>query len=166
MSATPIPSPNVSEAVNVLLRALNVRGNEVARKAGLTQPQAMVLRALHREGRVSATGLAAEVGFSLPALTSSIDFLAKRRLVRRSRGEEDRRKVWIEITPSGAALSKAYVARFHELHKQVNRLISEERAPVLIESLLVIAREMGAREEWIEQRCSLCHPSHAAGGRP
>lgn len=166
MTATATPPPNVSDAVNVLLRALNVKGNEVARRAGLTQPQAMVLRALHRKERVSATGLAAEVGFSLPALTSSIDFLAKRGLVRRSRDEDDRRRVWIEITPTGAALSKAYVARFHALHQQVNALFAAERAPALIESLMLIAREMGAREEWIDQRCSLCHASRTRRGRP
>jgi DNA-binding MarR family transcriptional regulator len=166
MSATSVPPPKVSDAVNVLLRALNVKGNEVARSAGLTQPQAMLLRALHREGRVSASELAAEVGFSPPALTSSLDFLAKRRLVRRYRDEGDRRRVWIEITSTGRTLSKGYLRRFHALHKQVNALFPAERAPALSESLLIIAREMGAREDWIEQRCPLCHPSGAGGVGP
>jgi DNA-binding MarR family transcriptional regulator len=166
MTATPTPPPKVSDAVNVLLRSLNAKGAEVARTAGLTQPQAALLRALHRESRVSATQLAANVGSSPSALTSSLDFLVKRGLVRRYRDEEDRRRVWIEITATGRSLSKRYVARFHPLHEQVNALVPPDRAPAFIESLQVIARGMGAPEEWIEQRCSLCHPSRTEGGSP
>jgi len=166
MSAKSIPPPKVSDAVNVVLRVLNVKGSEVARTSGLTQPQAGLLRALHREGRVSATQLAAEVGFSLPALTNSLDFLSKRGLVLRSRDERDRRRVWIEITAKGRTLSRRYLENFHNLHKQVNALFSGERATALSDSLLVIARAMGAREEWMEQRCPLCHPIRARGKRP
>lgn len=166
MDAPRVPPPKVSDAVNVVLRVLMVKGNEVARRAGLTQPQAMLLRALHRDERVTATHLAVEVGYSLPALTSSLDFLTKRGLVRRSRDEEDRRRVWVEITPKGRTMSKGYLRSFHALHERVNALIPADQSRAFSESLLVIARDMGAREEWIKQRCPLCHPALMAGGRP
>jgi DNA-binding MarR family transcriptional regulator len=157
--------PKVSDALNLVLRTLNLSGTGVVRSAGITQAQSTMLRVLDRGGRISASELAVEVGLSSPAVSSALDFLERRELVRRVHDEEDRRRVWIEITRKGRTLWARCLRRFHELHTRVNALVPPTRAPVFIETLQIIAREMGARETWIQQRCPLCHPAPGRGGR-
>jgi DNA-binding MarR family transcriptional regulator len=163
-AANAVTPPKVSDALNLILRALNLKGIEVVRGARITQAQSTMLRALDRVGRISASQLAVEVGLSSPAVSSALDFLERRGLVRRVHDEKDRRRVWIEITRKGRTLWARCLRRFHELHTRVNALVPPNRAPVFIETLLVIGREMGARETWIQQRCPLCHPARGRGG--
>lgn len=156
--------PKVSDALNLVLRTLNLKGTGVVRGAGITQAQSTMLRVLDREGRISASRLAGEVGLSSPAVSSALVFLERRGLVRRVHDKEDRRRVWIEITRRGRELWSRCLRRFHELHTQVNALVPPSRAPVFIETLQLIAREMGARESWTRQRCPLCHLVREQGG--
>jgi DNA-binding MarR family transcriptional regulator len=60
-----------------------------------------VLRALAREGELSAGQLAAEAGLTPATVTQMVDTLSAAGLVERSRSERDRRVVTIGLTPEG-----------------------------------------------------------------
>lgn len=153
------PALASSDALNLVLRTLNLKGAEVVRSAGITQAQSAMLRVLDRTGRISASELAVEVRLSSPAVSSALDFLERRGLVRRVHDEEDRRRVWVEITRKGRTMWARCFSRFHELHDRVNATVPPSHIQVFSETLLLVAREMGAPEAWIRQRCPLCQVS-------
>ncbi len=90
-----------------LRRAVNSiagRTNVLMREAGLTESQFGVLEALHHLGPLCQKDIAAKVLKSAGNLTTVIDNLERRGLVRRERSREDRRVVMVHITDEGDGL--------------------------------------------------------------
>lgn len=69
--------------------------------AGITGSQFLVLKIISGRGRVTVSGVADGLGVSLSAITALADRLVKAGLVVRSRDENDRRLVWLEVTERG-----------------------------------------------------------------
>lgn len=75
----------------------------VWKSAGVTLTQLRILRVL-REGKHSASELAAAAGLSAPSLTRVLDRLEELGLVARVPDPADRRRVGVEILAAGTAL--------------------------------------------------------------
>ncbi len=76
-----------------------------ARKAGLTTLNHIeTVRALAAEPE-TMTALAARLSISTAAVTGIADKLEKLGLIERIRGAQDRRSVWLKLTPAGQALA-------------------------------------------------------------
>lgn len=101
-------SADLLRAIRRIIRAVDVQSKRVTRAAGLTIPQIVILQTLRERGAISTRGLAAEISLSAPTVTTVLDRLEGRGLVRRTRKLEDRRVVLTELTPQGrAVLSRA-----------------------------------------------------------
>lgn len=88
----------ISQATDLQSRALLLR-------CGLTGPQLIVLRELHRFGRVPIGSLARRVSLSQATVTGIVERLEKRGLVERARDDSDRRRVLVQCTPQGREVS-------------------------------------------------------------
>ena len=71
---------------------------------GVTPLQWTVLRQLWRRDGDSQVQLAQAIGVEKATLTSVLDSLEQRRLIKRVRSKEDRRKYGVYLTPGGRAL--------------------------------------------------------------
>lgn len=67
----------------------------------LSVAQHLVLRHLHRSGRSTVSAVAEALGVTRSAVTSLADRLVEAGLVRRDRDVDDRRVVWLDLTPEG-----------------------------------------------------------------
>lgn len=67
----------------------------------LSLHQMMLLKYLERKGTCTPTDIAQKFGITLGAVTGFVDRLYKLGLIRRTRSEEDRRVVLIQISPQG-----------------------------------------------------------------
>jgi len=74
----------------------------IAAQAGLTASDTKTLDVLLRHGSLSAGELAKHTGLATASVTSLIDRLEKKKLVRRVRDRADRRRVIVEPIPSAA----------------------------------------------------------------
>lgn len=63
--------------------------------------QAYLLRLLDRRGRMSMTDVANALGVKLSACTALVDRAVEAGWVERSRDPDDRRVVWVEVSPEG-----------------------------------------------------------------
>lgn len=97
-------SARVMRAIRRIMRAVDIQSKRVSRGAGLTIPQIVILQTLHERGPMSTGGLAAEISLSPPTVTTILDRLEGRRLVRRTRNAADRRVVLTELTEEGRAV--------------------------------------------------------------
>jgi DNA-binding MarR family transcriptional regulator len=84
----------------------------VARKAGLSGTDHKYLGFLIQRGRMTAGELAELTGFTTGAVTGLIDRFEKKKLVKRTFSESDRRKVFIE------PVTKNIMALLEPLYKQ------------------------------------------------
>ena len=80
-------------------------------KKGITQTQFLVMMAIHSYRRCSMGTLAKNMHVQMPTATGIIDRLVQAGFVRRSPQPEDRRQVFVELTPKG----QAFIRQFHEI---------------------------------------------------
>lgn len=110
-------------AMRRILRATESSARALARETGLTTPQLMVLEHLRGEAEATPTRIAQSVGVAQATATALIEKLEARGMVRRRRGESDRRQYWLSLTETGAAaldaspdpLQRRFAARFEAL---------------------------------------------------
>jgi len=69
----------------------------------VTLAQCLVLLEIDDSDRLTMSQLASGLRLDNSTLSRTVDGLVERGLVERERGEEDRRAVWVRLTPSGKA---------------------------------------------------------------
>jgi DNA-binding MarR family transcriptional regulator len=110
------------EAVLNILRTSDLIDNRLGRlfrQFGLTSSQYNVLRILRGEGKpLPSLEIADRLIQIAPAITGLIDRLEKQELVVRQRCEDDRRVVYVEITPKALELLKRIDKPLDQLQKQ------------------------------------------------
>ncbi len=74
---------------------------------GLTYPQYLVMMSLWQHGTQQMSRIAERLQLDNHAITPLVDRLENAGLVRRHRGESDRRVIFIELTTAGGALEAA-----------------------------------------------------------
>ncbi|WP_339612729.1 MarR family transcriptional regulator [uncultured Rubinisphaera sp.] len=91
------------------------------RSYDLTPSQYNVLRILRGEGKpLPSLEIGERMIQVVPAITGLIDRLEKQGLVCRRRCEEDRRVVYVDITPDAKKLLKRIDKPLHALHKELS----------------------------------------------
>lgn len=106
-----------------VIRSTDMQEKEVSRSTGLTLPQLMTMQALSQHAPMTTGGLAKEITLTQATVTSILDRLEKKGLVQRERGVDDKRKVWISLSPQGIELMKGapttqqdmFIQRFDDL---------------------------------------------------
>lgn len=114
---------DVLVAIRRIIRATDIHSRHLARTAGLTTPQLMLLQAIQTHGAVATARLADAVSLSQATVTTIIDRLEQRGYVERRRSAADRRVVHVQLTPTGqallerapAALQDTFTTRFERL---------------------------------------------------
>lgn len=128
----PFASPE-QEAILNILRTSDVFHNQFGklfREFGLTPSQYNVLRILRGEGKpMPSLEIANRMVQVVPAITGLLDRLQAQELIKRKRCTEDRRVVYIEITPKALKLLKKIDEPDLDLHRRlIGHLSAEELA--------------------------------------
>lgn len=84
------------------------------------------LRALRRDEELTMSGLAERLKVSTAAVTSIVDKLEAEGLVHRARSKEDRRQVFVQITPRGAEAVKRVIDVRGDLFRYMLKNVSPE----------------------------------------
>ncbi|MEW6274062.1 MAG: MarR family transcriptional regulator [Bacillota bacterium] len=133
----------LEEVALQLMRRMHAK-MDVSMAYGITGSQFFVLKRIHEHGRMTVSAAAEEIGVSLSAITALVDRLVKAGLVTRSRDEDDRRLVWLEVTPQGEEVLKACQAgRKQIMEKYLGQLADDdlEQLVRIYEKLLRIMKE-------------------------
>jgi len=118
-------------ALRRIIRATDLYSRQLSREVGLTAPQLLVMQAIQAKDEITMGEIADEVSLSQATVTTILDRLEKRALIRRQRGESDKRKVYATLTESGSALvehaptplQNAFIGRFSKLDDWEQTLI-------------------------------------------
>ncbi|MEM0015704.1 MAG: MarR family transcriptional regulator [Saccharolobus sp.] len=84
-----------------LTRKVNKEADKALEQIGLSYFEFKVMCALDEEGKVPMSRVAEKYMLTKAGLTSIIDRLEEKELVRRVRSEEDRRVIYVELTDKG-----------------------------------------------------------------
>jgi DNA-binding MarR family transcriptional regulator len=131
------------EAYLALLRTADALQSQVEAKLkefGLTGTQYNALRILRGAGPEGIP--CSEIGERMitrdPDITRLLDRLQKRGLVKRSRGQQDRRVIYGKICPAGLTLLREIDAPLNKFGRELLRHVSQEKLRQLIELLELV----------------------------
>src|SRR5690348_5195881 len=105
----------------------------VADAAGLNRTDMRCLDVLTREGPVTAGRLAEQTGLTAGAMTTALDRLEARGLVRRVRDSADRRRVLVEVRPEAFEGAEDFYAEQIAMSERMYRRYTLEQIELLLE---------------------------------
>jgi DNA-binding MarR family transcriptional regulator len=138
----------------------------VAERFKLSPTDMRCLDLLARTGPMTAGQLAEETGMSTGAVTFLLDRLEEAGVVKRRRDTEDRRRVWVELTPAATKrLHRAQEPIKEEMRDLAQRFKAEELA--VVRDFMREAKEIFQRQISGETRQSSTHdPGEDPPGGP
>ena len=123
---------HIVAALRRIVRAIDLQSRRIVDACGLTGPQLVVLREATRLGGASVSALARAASLSQPTTSGILERLEKRGLVRRQRSEQDRRSLFVSVTPEGArTLTEAPSLLQDRFRRELARLEEWERTQML-----------------------------------
>jgi DNA-binding MarR family transcriptional regulator len=135
----------ILRSLRQILRRVELGSHDLEVAHGVTQPQLICLRTLAQAGRSTQVELARAVHLSASTLVGILDRLEHKGLVLRTRDHQDRRRIFLSLTPAGR--EKVRVAP-EPLHQRVQRaLIGLDPA-----ELATMASSLGRLVELLEAR--------------
>lgn len=130
--------------IRQILRATEQQARTLSRESGLTASQLLLLQILDTLGEATAGTITQRLGITQATTTVLIQKLERNGLVRRRKGDTDRRHVWISLTDRGMArlreapddLHETFTERFDQLRdwEQSMMIASLERVAAMLDA--------------------------------
>lgn len=96
----------ILRALRRVTRAIALHSRQLEAGSHITAPQLICLRTVIAAGPLTATAISREMHVSPSTVVGILDRLEDKALIRRERGREDRRIVFVTATPAGHALAQ------------------------------------------------------------
>jgi len=96
----------ILRALRRITRSVALHSRQLAACSNITAPQLVCLRAVIDHGPLTATAISREVHVSASTVVGILDRLEDKGLIRRERGREDRRIVFVTATDAGRQLAE------------------------------------------------------------
>jgi DNA-binding MarR family transcriptional regulator len=84
--------------IRKIIRAIDLHSNYLSQKYGLTGPQLIICNEVLRLEKITVTNIAENVHLSKATVVSILDRLTSKELIKREKGEVDKRQVYIVPT--------------------------------------------------------------------
>lgn len=134
MSVSPVEKRVTDEVlINLrkIIQMIDIHSRYLVRQVGLTGPQLAILQELSRQGNISTGELAKAISLSQATVTGILERLEKKDLVERTRSDNDRRRVIVNVTENcirllenaPSQLQESFVNTFHELEEWEQSMI-------------------------------------------
>jgi len=133
-------------ALRRITRAIDLHSKKLVKETGLTTSQLIILLAIAKLGCPSASAIAREVVLSQATVTSILDRLEKKDYVLRTKAEDDKRVVNVQLTSAGEQKIQDSPELLQADFLRKYRKLVEWQRHMLIASLQQIASMMDAEE--------------------
>jgi MarR family 2-MHQ and catechol resistance regulon transcriptional repressor len=139
----------ISEVIMNLLKKYNKMESSrfIYRNYPLTVSEMYYILAIQSCRKISMTDLAKEVDVNLSTATSMIDKLTHKGLVERIRDSEDRRQVFVELTPKGTEIYGSIIESRKIIAEKLFSLFTPEEKIWVYHILLKLHKKLNEEEE-------------------
>jgi len=137
-------SEEVLATLRRISRAVELYSKALVREYGLTGPQLTILTTIRRSGSLSVSDLARRISLSQATVTSILDRLEQQGFVVRSRGKDDKRLVYIELTDKTRIVLEQKPNPLHNDFLKRFTSLQDWEQTLLLSSIQKIAKLMNA----------------------
>lgn len=113
----------------------------------LTGPQVMIIGVLSHSGQMKISDLSEKMGLSNSTVSGIIDRLEKQGFVERLRSEEDRRVVYVSLTPRARCSSIERFGGIEKSFEDILRDASQEEIEIITKGFEVLEKIMDRLEK-------------------
>lgn len=125
-------SQDVLVLLRQIMRVTDMHDKQLSRMTGLTMPQLLTMQTLEAQSPITIGVLAREMNLAQATVTSILDRLELKGLVRREHSTTDKRKVLAVPTDAGTALLKSAPTTLQDRFvKQFDRIQSWEQSMIV-----------------------------------
>lgn len=133
-------------ALRRVIRAIDMRSRQLSKEVGLTGPQLLILQKVGKQKGVMVKEIADDINLSSATVTSILDRMEARALIQRIRSTQDKRKVGVFLTESGAeALETAPLPLQEHFTNRFNNMQEWEQSQ-MVSTVQRLAAMMDAQE--------------------
>jgi len=130
----------ILRALRRITRSIALHSRQLAAVSHITAPQLMCLRTVIANGPLTATAISREIHVSPSTVVGILDRLEDKGLVRRERGREDRRIVFVSATDAGRELATQAPSPLQKhLADALNALPELEQATITLSLERIVA---------------------------
>lgn len=144
MMASDSTSLQVLGTLRQIIRAIDLHSRHLSKSFGLTGPQLVIVRELHREGALTIGELARRVSLSQATVTTIIDRLEGRSIVTRTRDVTDKRRVYVSATERAAELLEAHPNPLQDSFSRRFEALAPWEQTLILSSIQRVADMMNA----------------------
>ncbi len=141
---TEISADTALIALRQILKATDANVKTLAARTGLTASQLLVLQLLKSRGETLTGQLAEAVDLKQATVSVLLDRLQEMKLISRRRGDKDRRRVWVSVTPEGERVVAGAPDLIQDMFQSRFARLPEWEQSFLITALLRIVDLLGA----------------------
>lgn len=131
-------------ALRRVIRATDLHSKRLVKTANVTGPQLLLLQILHNKGDMTISELSRDMSLSQATVTTILDRLEKRELVTRVRSQQDKRKVYPQLTHKGGKVLEQAPTALQDNFVRKFKALSDWEQGMIIASLQRIAEMMDA----------------------
>jgi DNA-binding MarR family transcriptional regulator len=110
--------------------------------AGLTRPQGMMINLLHKNGEMTIGDLSNGIGLSNSTVSGIIDRLENAGIVERIRSKEDKRTVFVKLTPNFDQNYEQHKRCVEDRFEKILDDISDEDLAKITEGLTLLKKQL------------------------
>ncbi|MDY6827806.1 MAG: MarR family transcriptional regulator [Pseudomonadota bacterium] len=133
-------------ALRRIMRATDMHSKWLMKRVGLTVPQLMILRAIESLGAVGIGSVAVEVSLSQATVTTILNRLERRGLVRRERSPTDKRIVNAFVTDAGRVLLQQAPTPIQDEFVDQFRQLPDYEQTLMVSAIQRVAHMMDAHD--------------------
>lgn len=112
-----------------------------------TQAQVQVALELAQDGPATVGDLAHRLGVSAPAVSLQVDRMAEHGMVERLRDTDDRRVVWVRLTPAAQSIAGAFLGFWRAQLETFLAQVPEGEREAFVRNATLFARVLGPSPE-------------------
>lgn len=105
----------------------------------ITNNDMHIIEAVGLSGENTMSAVAKKLGITAGSLTTSVNSLVNKKYVERQRSEEDRRVVFLSLTPKGRKAYEHHWEYHRRMTEAVIERLDEEEIPILMKTLTGLA---------------------------
>lgn len=136
----------VLRALRRVIQATDLHSKHLSKTAGLTAPQLLVLQNLSTPEQITIGEIARAISLSQATVTTIVSRLESRNYLVRKKSADDRRKVYVEITPAGREILGNAPRPLQEKFVQKFSNLEDWEKTMILSSLQRVAKMMDASD--------------------
>lgn len=140
-------SMKVAKLLQEVMLLFRHKMTKVVEDTGITPLQMMVMGIICKEKQLKITELSGKLNLSTSTVSSIVDRMEKLGIIERTRSKEDRRVVYVSLSPNFREMHQTFHKRFEETIAKSINMGTPEELNIILDGLEILKKILISNQE-------------------